>query len=152
MRRTLTLLAGIFAVFMLVSAVDNPADRIIGKWYTEDNKSIVRIYRATDSKYYGKIVWLKTPNEEDGTPKVDDQNPDPKLRTKPLIDLVIMRGFVYEGNDVWWDGTIYDPDNGNTYKCKVTLQTNDHIFVRGYIGKEWMGLGRTTDWYRVTDQ
>jgi uncharacterized protein (DUF2147 family) len=151
MKRALTLLSGFIAMIMLMSAADTPADRIIGKWYTAENKSIVRIYKATDSKYYGKIVWLKNPLDENNKPKVDDQNPNAELRTKPIIDLLIMRGFVYEGNDIWWNGTIYDPDNGSTYKCKITLQTNNHIFVRGYIGKEWMGLGRTTDWNRVQD-
>lgn len=151
MKRSLTLLSGFFALILFMSAADNPADRIIGKWYTAENKSIVRIYKATDNKYYAKIVWLKTPLDENNKPKVDDQNPNPELRTKPLIDLVIMRGFVYEGNNIWWNGTIYDPDNGSTYKCKITLQTIDHIFVRGYIGKEWMGLGRTTDWNRVKE-
>jgi uncharacterized protein (DUF2147 family) len=137
---------------LMSSASTNEADGIVGKWYTEGNDSVVKIFKATNGKYYGKIVWLETPNEDDGTPKVDDENPDPKLRDKPLIDLMIMKGFTYEGNNEWWNGTIYDPDNGKTYKCVIRLETEDHIFVRGYIGKEWMGLGRTTDWYRAKDK
>lgn len=152
MKRTLSLIIGVILMMLLVSADDDEAARITGKWYTEDNKSIVRIFKATNGMYYAKIVWLKTPNEDDGSPKVDDQNPDPALQSKPLIDLMIMKGFEYTGDNEWWNGTIYDPDNGKTYKCVIRLETEDHIFVRGYVGKEWMGLGRTTDWYRVKDQ
>jgi hypothetical protein len=46
----------------------------------------------------------------------------------------------------WVDGRIYDPDNGKTYKCKMTLKEGGILHVRGYIGIS--ALGRTTIWTR----
>lgn len=122
------------------------ADKVRGFWYTEENKSIVEIYRAKNGKYYGKIIWLKNPYESDGSPKVDDQNPDPAKRKEPIIGLLILKGFEYKGNKIYKDGTIYDPDNGKTYNCIMTLIDADHLDIRGYIGISL--IGRTTQWIR----
>ena len=51
------------------------ADAIIGEWYTENNKSVVKIYKQ-GGKYFGKIIWLKVPNDKNGYPKKDKNNPD----------------------------------------------------------------------------
>ena len=50
-------------------------DDILGKWFTENNEAKVEIYKSGD-KYYGKIIWLKEPNDkETGKPKKDKNNP-----------------------------------------------------------------------------
>lgn len=131
-----------------ISAQNAQADRLVGEWYTEDGKSLVKIFKATDQKYYGKIIWLKDPLDEKGKPKVDDDNPDPKLQNRPIIGLQIVKGLQYDGGNLWCCGDIYDPESGNTYNCKMTMTTNDRLDIRGYIGKSWMGLGRTTVWTR----
>ena len=41
-------------------------------------------------------------------------------------------------------GTIMDPDNGKTYKCKMWVK-GDVLTSRGYIGF----LYRTQQWFRV---
>ena len=122
------------------------ADKVRGEWYTEENKSVVKVYRAQNGKYYGKIISLKNPLEEDGTPKVDDENPDPAKRNVPLIDLLILKGFDYRGDGVYKGGTIYDPDNGKTYDCIMTLNSDNQLDIRGYIGISL--IGRTTAWVR----
>ncbi|MBC8343235.1 MAG: DUF2147 domain-containing protein [Bacteroidetes bacterium] len=122
------------------------ADKIKGEWYTEDNKSTVKIFRAKNGNYYGKITWLKTPNEEDGTPKVDDENPDPSKRSEPIIGLLILKKFDYRGDGSYKGGTIYDPDNGKTYNCIMTLKSDNNLDIRGYVGISL--LGRTTAWVR----
>ena len=126
----------------------NPGDRIIGKWYTEENKSLIEIYKKGD-KYYGNIVWLKIPNEDNGKPKVDNDNPDEKLRTRPILGLEVMTDLEFDEDNEWEDGDIYDPESGNTYSCMVTLTTPDKIDMRGYIG--FSLFGRTTVWTRKKD-
>lgn len=119
-------------------------EAILGKWLTEEGKAEVEIYRCNDT-YCGKIVWLKEPKNEDGKDKTDVNNPDPEKREQGIIGLDIVWGFKYDGDNKWDGGKIYDPDNGKTYSCNMTLES-DGLKVRGYVGFSW--LGRTTVWTR----
>ncbi|MEA3443217.1 MAG: DUF2147 domain-containing protein [Bacteroidota bacterium] len=125
-----------------------PADRIIGKWYTEENKSLIEVYKKGD-KYFGKIIWLKNPNREDGSPKLDKENPDEKLKSRTILNMVIMTGLEFDEDNEWEDGDIYDPESGNTYSCMLTLTSPDKIDMRGYIG--FSLFGRSTTWVRKKD-
>lgn len=123
------------------------ADDIVGKWLNEEGTAQVEIFKVS-SQFYGKIVWLKTPNDSvTGLPRTDKENPDPALMKKPLLGLVNLKGFVFDGEDEWEDGTIYDPKNGKTYSCKMEFETPDKLKIRGYVGISL--LGRTTYWTPV---
>jgi uncharacterized protein (DUF2147 family) len=58
-----------------------------------------------------------------------------------ILGLPILRDFKYKGANEWEGGKIYDPKNGKTYSCKMTLQGNT-LKVRGFVGISL--LGRTT--------
>ena len=127
-------------------------DRILGLWNTAEEDCKIEIFRCGD-KYCGRIAWLKEPlypaNDGmgmAGRPIVDRQNPNPDLRSRPLVGLQLMEGFTYVGKNVWEKGTIYSPENGKTYKCKMTLATPNHLEVRGFIGVPL--LGGTSIWTR----
>ena len=125
------------------------ADAILGKWLNEDQDAHIQIYNE-NGKYFGKIVWLKDPNEEDtGLPKLDDENKDETLRDRPIMGLILLKDFVYdEGDKEWDDGTIYDPKNGSTYDCYMNFGDDPNTLkIRGYIGISW--IGRNTYWTRV---
>lgn len=126
-------------------AMAEEADAIVGEWYTEENKALVQIYKA-DGVYNGKIVWLKEPKKDDGSEKLDTNNPDESKRDNPIIGLNLVNGFVYQGKGKWGDGTIYDPDNGKTYSCKMQLKEENSLKVRGFIGVSL--IGRTQMWVR----
>ena len=65
---------------------------------------------------------------------------------KPLIGMVIMDGMKAKG-DVFEGGHILDPDNGETYQCKIKLDsTGNKLEVRGFIGVSL--LGRSQTWLR----
>lgn len=119
--------------------------QIPGVWLNEDKDAKVEIYLAKDGKYYGKIVWLKNPNDAKGNPKVDAKNPDKNKRSNPLLNAIILKGFTKKSDTLMEDGTIYDPKNGKTYDCKMTLEGNV-LSIRGYVGISM--LGRTTKWQR----
>jgi uncharacterized protein (DUF2147 family) len=148
MKKTIIIL---ISLMMTVSAFsqNKKADDIIGKWMTENNESKVEIYKIGD-KYYGKISWLKEPNDkETAKPKKDKNNPDAKLRERPVLGMNFVSGFIFDGKDSWEDGTVYDPKSGKTYNAYINFEAKDKIKLRGYIGKSWMGLGRSTYWTRA---
>jgi uncharacterized protein (DUF2147 family) len=149
----------ILAVVASVPALADEGDSVLGLWATapgtEDGQAHVKIYKENGT-YHGKIVWLEIPiyPEDDdggmaGQPKVDRENPDESLRTRPIQDMQIMFDFSHKGKGKYAKGTIYAPDDGKTYKCKLTLEDDDNLKVRGYIGVSL--LGRTERWTRVTD-
>ena len=122
------------------------ADKLLGVWEVGSGKARVKVDKYGD-KYMGKIVWLREPKYPDGTPKVDKNNPDEKLRTVPLLGYRIVLGFEYKGDLTWEKGTIYDAENGSNYLCTIKMTDNNTLDVRGYIGVAL--FGRTDVWKRV---
>jgi uncharacterized protein (DUF2147 family) len=144
----------ILVLALVASAAMADGDGILGVWATEPdgNQAHIEISKV-DGLYEGRVVWLEEPvyaeaegPEWAGKAKVDRENPDPELRSRPAIGLRLMEGFRYSGGNLWHKGTIYDPENGKTYKCKMTLSDDGVLKVRGFIGMSL--LGRTTEWTR----
>lgn len=121
-------------------------DKIVGIWLTSEGESKIEIYKV-NNVYNGKIVWLKEPNDKTGKPKLDDKNPDVTLRNQTLVNLELLEGLRYNQKGFWEEGSIYDPETGNTYKCKATIKTDHTLHFRGFLGVAL--LGRTTLWTKV---
>src|SRR5947199_9466884 len=115
-----------------------------GFWFNDTKEAKILIYKSGDCKFYGKIVWLKEPLKN-GKPKIDEKNSDRVMQKQPLVGLVILKGFQADNNS-YTEGTIYDPDNGKTYDCKMNYQ-GKKLSIRGYIGISL--FGRTTVWERA---
>jgi uncharacterized protein (DUF2147 family) len=112
-------------VLALVSAAAY-SQGVVGKWITDGGSSQVEIYQSGD-KLKGKIVWLRS-----GDGKLDDKNPDEKLRNRKLMGIDILTGLTKKG-DRYEGGRNYNPKNGKTYKCSMWMD-GDKLKVRGYIG------------------
>lgn len=122
-------------------------DKVIGNWYSEDKEAKIEIYKEGD-KFFGKIVWLKEPKNAEGKDKTDKNNPDEAKRSKKIVGMKMLWDFVYDEDNVWEDGKIYDAKSGKTYSCKMTLsEDGDTLEVRGYIG--FSMFGRTAVWTRA---
>ena len=134
-------------IFMLAPLAAVFAQDVVGKWKLEDGSAIVEVYQEGDV-FNGKIVWLKNPTEADGSPAVDSNNPDAKLRSRQLIGLNMLSGLKHKGGE-YSGGSIYDPGNGKTYNCSMKVE-GDVLKVRGSLDKKGL-LGRTMDWYRVKE-
>jgi uncharacterized protein (DUF2147 family) len=145
MRKIFLFIVCIIAVLAAsVQGQNRGADEILGEWLTDKDEAVVEIYRC-GQLYCGRIVWLKEPKNPDGTEKLDTENPEAPKRDRPIIGLLMVWDFRYDGDAKWVDGRIYDPDNGKTYACKMSLE-EDKLNVRGYIGLSL--FGRTTVWTR----
>ena len=132
-------------IFMLMPLAAAFAQDVVGKWKLEDGTAIVEVYKSGDA-YNGKIVWLEKPTEADGSPAIDDLNPDPQLRTRQVLGLNMLSGLKKVG-DEYTGGKIYDPGNGKTYNCSMKVE-GDVLKVRGSLDKRGL-IGRTMDWFRV---
>ena len=71
------------ALFAAAGVAAQDADRIVGiyKAVEEGKESKVEFTRRPDGTYRGQIVWLRNPNNPDGTPKLDAKNPDKSKRS-----------------------------------------------------------------------
>lgn len=139
------LFVGLFLQSFNSIALDNP-DAILGVWKTGEGNAMVKIYK-NGNKYQGRVVWLKEPiDPETGKAKLDKNNSDLAAKSKPVLGLINIWGFVPKGDNVWDEGNIYDPKNGNTYSSTIKLINSNSLEVRGYIGVSI--IGRTDTWTR----
>ena len=116
---------------------------------TEDRDFRVEMFKK-GHRYFGRIAAIKPPNYlpgetngMDGRPRLDSNNQNESLRSRPLVGIELMENFQSD-NDKWSGGRIYDPKNGKTYKCEISLTADGMLHVRGYVGVSL--LGRTTVW------
>ncbi len=136
----------VLAVSFAFSALAQNKDAILGKWLNASGEGQILIYKKGD-QYFGKLFWLKNPNDDKGNVKSDTKNPDSSLKIRPLSGLELLKNFKYEGDGVWEKGSIYDPKTGKTYSCKMSMKSSDKLDIRGYVGISL--LGRTETWTRV---
>jgi uncharacterized protein (DUF2147 family) len=81
--------------------------------------------------------------DKPGVPSTDVRNPDPALRSKPLVGLRILSGFTGK-DDRWDEGRIYDPQSGKSYRSKLRLNKDGSLNVSGCIAF----LCKTQSWTR----
>lgn len=109
-------IAALIVLFGAPSAFADESD-IEGRWLSGDKSGWIDI-RLIDGKPVGTAAGSTTPEE---VPRVDEFNPDPALRDRPLLGITILHGFTYEGDGVWKGGTIYEPS-----KNKRPLHATPH--------------------------
>jgi uncharacterized protein (DUF2147 family) len=151
-RRIVPVMLAVVVWLQLPVLAAEPGDEVLGVWHTTDDKGQVLIFKD-NNHYCAKILSLKGPNwpanDEEGMggkPKNDRRNPDPKLRSRSIAGIRFMSDFVYAGNNLWQHGNIYDPESGNTYRCKMSMIATNELKVRGYVGIPL--FGRTVVWTR----
>jgi uncharacterized protein (DUF2147 family) len=123
-----------------------PGASPIGLWYAEGGAAQVDVSDC-GGRLCGRVTWLRSPFDEDGCEMRDRYNPDPALRGRPVVGLPILSALERSGEQAWTGGAIYDPASGKTYRCSLSLDGENRLHLRGYIGIPL--LGRTTTWIRV---
>ncbi len=140
----------VYSVLFLMATIQNVSSqtKVLGKWKTIDDdtgaaKSIVEIYES-NGKIYGKILQILEKGKED---KVCEECKGDK-KNKPIKGMVIINGLT-KNDDEWDGGKILDPKSGKEYKCVISLENENKLKVRGYVG--FSLLGRTQYWTRVKE-
>lgn len=130
-----------FAILALSAATPAlAADPVTGSWMTDGKDGIIEI-APCGQKLCGRLVKMLAPPKG---PAVDRNNPDAALRTRPLLGLAVLNGFVAEGNA--WRGQAYDPKAGKSYNTTLQRTGPDTLKVRGCLVAF---LCRTVSWTRV---
>ena len=144
--RKLALLA--VAVFTIAGAAAQDADKILGvyKAVEEGKESKVEFTRQADGSYRGQIIWLKQPDNPDGTPKLDVKNPDASKRSVRADRVVVVDGVKYDAKkNVWNGGRVYDPTKGKDYKVEVSFEDARTLRVKGSL----LGFSRSVYWTKI---
>ena len=124
----------------------DPFAAVEGIWMTEDRDGAVELYACGDA-LCGKFYWLKPGPVDDPTADLDDKNPNPQLRNRPLCGMQFMGGFT-PGDDGWLDGGwIYSPRHGAKFSSAIKPQSHDAIELRGYLFLPFLGSSQT--WTRA---
>ena len=133
--------------FLLITIIcQAQSNDILGVWLEEKKESKIEVYKKNNS-FFGKIIWLKEPLDEDGNIKLDKKNPNNSMRENPINGLVIMKDLKYKKKGEWSDGEIYDARSGKTYSLEVYMKNVNKLDLRGYLG--FTLFGKTTTWTRV---
>jgi uncharacterized protein (DUF2147 family) len=104
-----------------------------GVWLTQAGDARVRVSKCGGG-ICGVIVWLREPiDPATGRPQVDDKNPNPALKTRPVIGLPLFSGMRPSGPNKW-SGQIYNADDGGTYTSSVSMAGTDSLHVEGCVG------------------
>jgi uncharacterized protein (DUF2147 family) len=128
-----------FGAFWASPAVAQSADDAFGTWRHPDNGSLIEIYKC------GGGLCAKVAKVADAGRK-DDKNPDPKLRSRPVVGVIIMNGAKKTG-DKTWAGKLYNTQDGDTYNGTVTVVSKSTLKLEGCVLGGMICQGPT--WTRV---
>ncbi|MBY6127591.1 DUF2147 domain-containing protein [Qipengyuania aquimaris] len=124
MKRLITL-AAVFMTAPLAAAAP-----VEGRWVTAEKDAVITIGDCGRT-VCGRISRFLVPPPQ-GADQRDVNNRDPQLRTRKLLGMPVLTGFVEE--DDLWRGRIYDPKSGKTYRSVIRRINATTLEVKGCIG------------------
>lgn len=122
-------LAALFATATPAHAAIDPA---FGQWLNADGMGRVAVGPCPGhvAEACGAIDWLKDPV---GHPTRDLNNPDPALRNRSLVGVLVIRDMKNIGPGRWSGGKLYDPETGKTYNGRIQALSGDRLQVTGCV-------------------
>lgn len=116
-----------------------------GLWLTENERSVIELKKQPDGTLSGQVAWIIG-----GGMQFDEKNPDASKRGNPMCGLTVVSNLTQGKNDPngWHKGKIYKADDGDTYDSRLTMQSEDMLEVRGFMGVSFLGKSQT--WTRVS--
>ena len=141
---------GAWAAVLMGQVAWAAAESLDGFWMDSDGEVILEIgpCAAGQPTRCGRVAWLKQPLGPNGAQLLDDQNPDPKLRTRPVCGLTVVSGFAKQSDDTWGGGTVYVSDYGISFSGTAQVLNPSQVKVTGYVGVTFFGSSEV--WSKVT--
>jgi uncharacterized protein (DUF2147 family) len=116
------------ASLLLAAPARQVAPDPVGLWFTEGHRSAIR-FAPCGAGWCGHIDRVLIPDP--GAPAHDVKNPDPRLRTRPILGLRLLD--LPRAQADGWRGTVYDPRSGRTYTATVRRTGADLLEVKGCL-------------------
>ena len=107
----------------------NAAPGIEGLWRTDDGKAVIRI-GACGQQTCGWVARVLDRGPK--VPSTDVNNPDARLRQRPILGLPTLTGFTRDGA-VWKGGRAYDPKSGRSYRATLERNPDGSLKVTGCV-------------------
>lgn len=98
-----------------------------GRWITANHAAIVQI-EPCGTSFCGKIIGIAMDHPNDPMPR--------DWRGQPQCGLTILRtkqAPIEPGTTLHWVGKVLDPRDGNVYQASISLDTNGHLALHGYL-------------------
>lgn len=114
----------------------------LGRWRTPSRHGVVEIAQCGGS-ICGRLV--ESDNIRTNPDLRDLNNKDTAKRDRKLKGMQILSGFTRKSGS-WDGGTIYNPEDGGTYKATITPAGADTLKLKGCI--VWP-LCKTQTWTRI---
>jgi uncharacterized protein (DUF2147 family) len=132
--------SGLLTLLISMTSFNNrdEAYRLVGVWESEEKNLQIEMF-DDNGQFAGRMVYFKCSSEEIMRTSIDSENPNANLRSRKLLGLKLVTRLDYQGNDVWDDGKIYDPNSGNTFEARIQLTGPNTAIVRGYWKYRWFG-------------
>ncbi len=106
-------------MFLVTPALAGNA-AIDGVWKMGNGKLVVKVEHCNGDKICVKIANIAKAFHDDGTPRLDDNNPNPALRKRPVVGLQIIDNMAPTGSNTW-KGKLYNSDDGRTYTAYASV-------------------------------
>jgi uncharacterized protein (DUF2147 family) len=113
-----------------------------GVWLIDGTGAAVQIFDCS-GQLCGRIIWLEKARDTAGRLARDNRNPDPVFRERPLCGLTVIQGLEPAGLYHWNSGSLYNPDDGKTYRISAELRSADMFVARVYLGVPLFGETKT---------
>jgi uncharacterized protein (DUF2147 family) len=113
-----------------------------GAWFIDGSGAAIQIFDCS-GRLCGRIVWLRTARDAAGRLASDKKNPDPAFRHRLLCGLTILQGLQPAGLDHWNSGSLYNPNDGETYRVSAEHRSADVFVARIYLGVPLFGETKT---------
>lgn len=105
---------------------------VLGRWATPGVSAVVELAPCGDAQTLcGTVRWLWDAVDDKGRPRLDANNTDPSLRTRPMVGLSILAGLKPRADG--WSGQIYNPEDGQTYRATLRRVSADTLEVEGCV-------------------
>ncbi len=121
------------ALFLTAAPAAMAEGGVLGRWATPGVSAVVELAPcAGASTLCGTIRWLWDAVDDKGRPRLDSQNAEAGLRSRPLLGLSILSGLTPSSDGVW-AGRIYNPEDGQTYRATVRRSGVDALVIEGCV-------------------
>ena len=141
--RKLTYAPLLLALTLTTHAILAQSPGILGTW-REPTGSAIEIFKCNND-LCARLVAIS----KQASTQLDEKNPNPAARKRPLCGLQIGYGFHLTDPTHAEGGRLYDPKSGKTYHGAMTAEGNQ-LHLRGYIG--FKAFGRSETWTRTTKE